>query len=476
MPTALRFVIAALLAGCACTERVFDSTAVRSASLQRPALQRHTAIAATHRAKQAHLSAANSRKASPAAVPVPPSMYWAILANFLYFLSLGMNAINMAFLVSQVTDGTLTPSPQSIALSGRIEAVDKFLTFVGVGLLSSMSDVKGRKPLMQWSALGFGLTNLMQAATRKGAATLYLADLIDGCSSCMTPICQAYVADCSPPEKRATNLGIFQGLSIGIAFVFAFPIGGILGAKLGPRVPMLVAAAIQLLNFLIITFLTPESHPAPRRKLALDPREANPAGLLAGLFTKGALLRGMAISWFLLSLARCALDEFVNYTARRFGWTQEQAGPVMVLVGTSVAIAPRLLVPLLGMRLAILAGLLVFGVGLSVVALAPTPMSFMMGILVVSVGTVCMPSLQAFITNMAQPEERGAVLGALGSVEMLTAAIGSTMYSSILAYAVSETNRLQLPGLHFLVAAALVLLGLGVGAVSLNLPEAQQFL
>ena len=49
---------------------------------------------------------------------------------------------------------------------------------------------------------------------------------------------------CSAPNKRATHLGIFQGLSIGLGLTVGFPIGGILGAKymgrafqcsLGPR-------------------------------------------------------------------------------------------------------------------------------------------------------------------------------------------------------------------------------------------------
>ena len=196
-------------------------------------------------------------------------------------------------------------------------------------------------------------------------------------------------------------LALRRGLSYGCGRVITLP------PQYGPRLPMLVAAALQLLNFLIITCVMPESLPKVNRRKALDMREANPLALLKGLLTKGALLRGMAIAWFFLSLARCALDEFVNYTALRFGWTQEQAGPVMVLVGTSVAIAPRVLVPLLGLRSAIVTGLTIFAVGLASVALAPTASSFMCAILVVSVGTVCMPGLQAFITNMAKPEDRG---------------------------------------------------------------------
>ena len=170
----------------------------------RPALPRHS------KADQL-VAAGGKRGGAVPAVWAPPSYGWAILSNWLYFLSLGLNAVNVQYLVRLIVnaDGSTAPSPAAIALSGRVETVDKLLTFLGVGLLSALSDVRGRKPLMAWSALGFAATNLLQASAGAGSiGRLYLADLIDGCSSCMTPICQAYVADCSPASRRAQNLGV----------------------------------------------------------------------------------------------------------------------------------------------------------------------------------------------------------------------------------------------------------------------------
>ena len=53
-----------------------------------------------------------------------PSFYWAVLHNWLYFLSLGMNLINVQFLVREVIDGkgAKTASAAAIALSGRVES------------------------------------------------------------------------------------------------------------------------------------------------------------------------------------------------------------------------------------------------------------------------------------------------------------------------------------------------------------------
>lgn len=65
-------------------------------------------------------------------------------------MSLGFNLINIQFLVREIVDGDAKakPSAKSIALSGKVESVDKLLTFLGIGFLSALSDKLGRKPLM----------------------------------------------------------------------------------------------------------------------------------------------------------------------------------------------------------------------------------------------------------------------------------------------------------------------------------------
>lgn len=194
-----------------------EPPAVTLASSKKSSVSLH---AASKKSSSVTLSAASRPSVTLCAAskkplaPPPPSFFWALLSNWLYFLSLGFNAINMAFLVRKVVNGDLKASEASIALSGNIEAVDKMLTFLGVGYLSALSDMHGRRPLMAWSALGFAATNFIQASSDGSRASLYLADLIDGCSSCMTPVCQAYVVDCSPSDQTATNLGLFQGASL----------------------------------------------------------------------------------------------------------------------------------------------------------------------------------------------------------------------------------------------------------------------
>lgn len=225
-------------------------------------------------------------------------------------------------------------------------------------------------------------------------------------------------------------------------------------ATIGPKFALLAAAAIQAVNALILLTITPESHP-PEPDRVIDLWQDNPMGGLVRLFGHQSLLRIASAAYFLAALARGSLDaQFPNYTNLRFGWTQAQSGPVLVLVGLMLAIAPRILVPILGMRQAIVTGLLVFALGLIGAGLAPTPAGFVGSIAVIAVGCVCLPTLQALLANLADPGERGALLGAVGSLNELTGAIGSTLYAVLLAKFTSDDAPLPLPGFHFFVGAA----------------------
>ena len=87
-----------------------------------------------------------------------------MLANWLYFLALGLVIPVLGRVISTVvnSDGSPNVSPASSIVGGDVEALDKICTFLFVGFLGALSDVLGRKPLMAYSALGFCLTCYIQ--------------------------------------------------------------------------------------------------------------------------------------------------------------------------------------------------------------------------------------------------------------------------------------------------------------------------
>lgn len=140
----------------------------------------------------------------------------------------------------------------------------------------------------------------------------------------------------------------------------------------------------------------------------------------------------------------------------------------MVIVGLMLAVAPRILVPRLGLQRAILSGLLIFAGGLIGTGLSPTPAGFVGFIFVVSVGCMAVPALQALLTNLGNPDERGALLGGLGSLNELTSAVASTMYAAVLAAFTSDNPPLPLQGMHFILGAGFLLVGFAIASYAFS--------
>lgn len=304
-------VFAIALLACLCLASG-EQTLAKSPKIIRSKGSSSPALPIAKRTKPTALVAAAAKKApaasrsSKSSSVARPSFKWAMLANWMYFLALGLSIPVLARVISTIVneDGSPNVTPASSVLGGDVEAIDKVCTFLFVGFLGSLSDVVGRKPMMAYSALGFAVTCFLQASTRKSLSLLYVADLVDGMSSCMNTVCQAYVADASAPEERAINLGLFQGVSVAGAFIIGIPLSAILSSMYGLRAPLYLASAVGVLNALIIMLFTPETLPAEQRAAAsLDMKQANPFGALRRLFASTPLLRGSAACFFLVWLA-----------------------------------------------------------------------------------------------------------------------------------------------------------------------------
>ena len=386
----------------------------------------------------------------------------------MYFLSLGLCIPVLPRVIASVVneDGSTVVTARSSRVGGDVEGLDKLLTFLGVGALGVLSDVVGRKALIATSAIGYAMTVLLQAlAQKESIGLLFLADAIDGATSCMNPVCSAYVVDSvRDPSRRAIAVGVFQGISVAGAFIVGYPLSGALSAKnTKPRRPMFVAFALQLVNAAIALFITPESlPPANRRRITPKEekrrmafvgtlfKEGNPFAALNRLFGGGAtVLRFAAIAYTFAWLANLALNTtFVNYVNKVFGWGPKQAGPLLVVVGILLAVVPRFVVPRLGIKRSIQFGALVFAAGYAGIGLVAktSPALFFGAIILCGFGATAIPALVATVAQEAPASDRGAVLGALGTLAELCGAIGYPLYGRVFAAALrSDTLPLATP-------------------------------
>jgi DHA1 family tetracycline resistance protein-like MFS transporter len=116
---------------------------------------------------------------------------------------------------------------------------------------------------------------------------LFVARLLSGIAGAAYPIANAYIADVSPPEKRAANFGLV-GAAFGIGFVIGPAIGGMLG-QYGARLPFYVSAGIAFCNALYGAIVLKESLP-PENRRKFEWWRANPLGALLALRRFPAML------------------------------------------------------------------------------------------------------------------------------------------------------------------------------------------
>ena len=275
-----------------------------------------------------------------------------------------------------------------------------------------------------------------------------------------TQVCAAFVADATAQDSgaaRAAALGVFQGLSVGGAFIVGFPMAAVLSKGGQYRKPMYLAASLQLLNAFLALFVTPESAP-PSKGIKWD--EANPISSLGqlDLFRKSTPLKKTAIAFSLVWLGNLALNAcFVPYVDAKFGWGPQQSGPLLVVVGLMLAVVPKLVVPRLGVVGAANFGCLVYALGFICAALAQTGPRYVAAIVVCGFGAVAVPALTSIVAGAADRNAKGAVLGGLQTLQELASAAGYPLYGRLLARGLDGDAGVPVGAPYFAAAAFLVL-------------------
>ena len=92
---------------------------------------------------------------------------------------------------------------------------------------------------------------------------LFVGRVISGITSASVSTAFAYIADVTPPERRAAVFGKV-GVAFGAGFILGPALGGLLGG-MDPRLPFWVAAGLSFANTLYGLLILPESLPPDRR-------------------------------------------------------------------------------------------------------------------------------------------------------------------------------------------------------------------
>jgi DHA1 family tetracycline resistance protein-like MFS transporter len=370
--------------------------------------------------------------------------------------ALGMIIPVLPHLIEDFMGGDTAGAAKVYGVFGTVWALMQFLSMPVMGALS---DRFGRRRVILLSNFGLGLDYVLMALA-PSLAWLFVGRVISGITAASISTGMAYVADVTPPEKRAASFGKV-GVAFGLGFVLGPALGGLLGS-VDPRLPFWVAAALSLANAMYGLFILPESLPLERRR-AFEWRRANPLGSLQ-LLRSHPELSGMAVVLFLSNLAHAALPAtFVLYAGYRYGWGAREVGFVLGGIGICSAIVQGALVGpavrRLGERRVLLAGLTFGAIGFFAYGLAPTGAFFLAAVPVVALWGLASPAAQGIMTRHIGPTEQGALQGATGSVMGIATMIGPGLFAGTFAYFIGAGTRWHAPGAAFVLAATLLALG-----------------
>jgi len=327
------------------------------------------------------------------------------------------------------------------------------IQFVSAPVQGAMSDRFGRRPVILLSCLGLGVDFIFMAVAQT-LPWLLVGRVVSAMFSASFTTANAYIADVTEPSKRAQAFGM-----IGAAFGLGFIIGPAIGGQLGHydiRLPFWFAAGLALLNFVYGLFVLPESHPVERRAKRFDVRSVHPFAALSLLRNYRAIW-GLAAVIFLVNLAHYVYPSvFVLFADVAYGWDERAVGYVLGVVGVLSVIVNAVLVKRIvagiGERRALLLGLSCGVVGFTIYGFAPTGTVFLMGLPIMALWALAMPSTQAMVTREVGPEVQGRVQGAMTSLASLAGVIGPGVYTLVFAGFIGEHAPAHLPGAPFLLA------------------------
>ena len=398
---------------------------------------------------------------------------WAGAFRFIFAAAV-INAVSFGImipvlpnLIKEFTGGDTAAASEWNVLFGAVWGVMQL--FCGP-ILGMLSDRYGRRPILLVSLGGLAIDFLFMALA-PSLMWLFVGRVINGLTAASFSTANAYVADVTPPDKRAKAYGW-----MGSAFSFGFLVGPALGGFLGDidlRLPFFVAAALTTANWLYGFFILPESLPPEKRVARFDWKRANPVGALSFLRSHNELL-GLASIGFLFQLAHTVLPAiFVLYTGYRYGWTPGFMGLTMMATGLAGVIVQTLLVgPVvarIGERGALLLGAAAGAAGFAIYGMAQTGWAYMLGVPVFALMNFLMPGLQGLMTRRVEPSAQGQLQGANQALQGIASVIGPVIFGMTFAWSVRHEGALHQPGLAIYLAAALLvaalLLSLRVGRV-----------
>lgn len=328
-------------------------------------------------------------------------------------------------------------SPEVVTL---VMASYSFTQFFFSPIWGRLSDRHGRKPILIISLAGISLSYLWVGFS-SSLWELIAARAFAGAMAGNLAAAQAYIADITPPEKRAQGMGLI-GAAFGLGFIAGPALGGILGGS-NPHdpnflAPALSSAGLSLVALLMAAFLLKESlDPETRSANAASAHRGRISILAAALGEPG--LRTLVILFFLVTFVFASMEStFALWSERAFGWGAQQNGYLFAYTGILAAFVQgglmRRLAPRFGEGRLVVQGAVGLAVGLALIPFVGSLPLLLIAMALLAYGAgVCNPSLSSLISLAADRGQQGSVLGVSQSAASLARILGPALAGLVFA-------------------------------------------
>jgi len=346
-------------------------------------------------------------------------------------------------------------------LAGFIVSSFAMGQFLATPIWGKLSDKHGRKPILILSMAGSTVAYALMAWADWSDSlwmllgSRFLTGLMAGNFAAAT----AYVADITPPEKRAQGMGMVGG-AVSIGFMSGPAIGGLLSGNTAATAslfgPSVAAASMSLLTLFAIVFFLRESLSPEQRAHAAEQRALMSQagkGSFAHILSRPVLAQ-MVLMGFLVFFAMTNFETTFPFWAQAgFDWGPKQVGFCFMYLGfivmlTQMFITGRL-VPLFGEGRLLMTAVCSYVFGLVWMATVPFSVPPEALTVVLSLGPISLTNAEllmlfgitftafggamfntastSWVSKQAGEHERGAVLGLFQSAGWLGRSVGPTV-------------------------------------------------
>jgi DHA1 family tetracycline resistance protein-like MFS transporter len=278
------------------------------------------------------------------------------------------------------------------------------------------SDIWGRRKVLMLTTLIAGLSYIAFA----WAPSLWVAVLIrvfSGFFSGTLSVCQGFIADVSPPERRAKTMGYF-GAAFSLGFAFGPVLGGLFAGEDAVaesfRLPIYIAGGLSLLASAWCA-LGLKDAVAPLGKGRALPKYSEAFAFVTG---QPLLSRLFVISFFGIACFASMEAIYGLWSEENFGWSAHDLGFAFLAIGGGGLLAQLVLIgPLVarfGEARVILIGLTLLALSMLLQPIIRLPVSgvLLMGVLMTG-HSLAFPSAGALLSRNTPPERQGSTMGLL---------------------------------------------------------------